>query len=627
MLPFPNDYFSVPDPGMPTGRRISIPIGAFPAATGAAAFDASPWEHNDGFSPGSSLLTHVPGISLGASRIAGITDMGASLRADSPVVVVDTTTGRRWPTWSELDVNDPDPATQLLMVHPATNFSEGHHYVVALRDLRTSGGDLIPPSPAFGQVLGNEYHGPPCSVGCTPLPAAYASHLRSLVAMLGRSGVSSQGLFLAWDFTVDSAQNLTEPALVMRHEAFSALGSGVPAYRITKVVVDPPDLPSVAREVSGTFEVPSFLTGPEGSPGTVLHEGPGGLPARNGAADQRAPFSCEIPKAALRRPATVGIYGHGLFNSSDEVFQSAVPRFSDRYDYVFCGTDWVGLSASTLPLAATVVSNVSGFPSLVDNLIQSLLNAQFLGRLLDSPKGFARNAVFHGSNGAPLVSTGHGLVYYGNSEGGIMGGAFTALSTDARRSVLGVPGMDYDLLLPRSADFTPFLVPLDAAYPSKAVQMLGFDLIQMLWDRGEADGYAEQMIRGLPGTPAHQVMLEEGFGDHQVANVSTETEARTIGASVRVPTLAPGRSTEQRPFYGLPALAPGSGGPALTVWDAGVPAPPLTDTPPTAGNDPHDTTPRSLPAFWTQMDTFFGTGRVSDPCGRGPCRAPYPPKS
>ena len=42
---------------------------------------------------------------------------------------------------------------------------------------------------------------------------------------------------------------------------------------------------------------------------------------------------------------------------------------------------------------------------------------------------------------------------------------------------------------------------------------------------------------------AKDVILLEAFGDHQVANVSTEVLARTIGAAVTEPALAPGRST------------------------------------------------------------------------------------
>jgi len=206
-----------------------------------------------------------------------------------------------------------------------------------------------------------------------------------------------------------------------------------------------------------------------------------------------------------------------------------------------------------------------------------------------------------------------------------MGGAFIALSTEAHRAVLGVPGMDYAVLLSRSADFSPFQSLLNQTYPDKAVQQLGFDVMQMLWDRGEADGYAEQMTGGLSGTPSHQVLLEEAFGDHQVTNVATETEARTLGAGVHQPALAAGRSLEAQPFWDIPSLHTPAGGPALFVWDTGVAAEPLSDTAPTQGQDPHDTTPRTFPAFWAQMHTFFTTGQVTNPCGNGPCTGPPPP--
>jgi hypothetical protein len=619
MLPFPDDFYTVSDPSMPTGRRVYFPPGAFPTAVGSTAFTAAPWEDNDGFSPGSTILTHVPGISLSASHVATISDMGTSLQVGSPVVLLDATTKTRWPTWTELDVNDHDPSTQLLIVHPARNLTEGDRYIIALRNLKTASGLAIPPGTPFGSVLRGH--------GAVPgLAAAYTAHLRGVVNTLAHAGVPAQGMFEAWDFTVASTRNITQPALTMRDETFAALGKKVGPYTVTRVVNDPPGQPSLSREVFGTFDVPSYLSGPGGSASSVLTVGPSGLPVHEPGHTEAANFECEIPKAATAaHPAAVGFYGHGLFNSASEVTASWVPQFSNAYDYVFCSTDWMGLSSSTLGLAATVVTDLAKFPALVDNLLQSLLDAQVLGNLLVNPTGFASNPAFRGADRHALIRPSAGLVYYGNSEGGIMGGAFTALSTEVRRSVLGVPGMDYAVLLPRSADFAPFQGSLDAAYPDPADQVLGLDLIQMLWDRADADGYAEQMLSGLPGTPRHHVLMEEAFGDHQVANVTTETEARTIGAAIHQPALAPGRSAEKQPFWDLPTLTASSRGPALFVWDTGVPAAPLTDTPPTTGPDPHDTTPRSFPSFWGQMHTFFSTGRVSDPCGPHPCRGPYPP--
>ncbi|MGH9082247.1 MAG: hypothetical protein ACRDWN_02780, partial [Acidimicrobiales bacterium] len=496
-------------------------------------------------------------------------------------------------------------------------------YLVALRALKTASGQPVAPTGCMGQLLAPATATASGAV-CNASPT-YLAHLRQVVAALGRDGVAEKGLYEAWDFTVASRQDLTGPALAMRDQAFTGLGSEMPPYTVASVADDPSTAPQVARKVTGTFVVPSFLDGTAGAPGTVLTEGANGLPTQVDHRTQTANFTCEIPKVATAaHPATVGYYGHGLFGTATEVLASGVPQFSDKYDYVFCSTNWVGLDKTDALLAAGVVSNLSTFPTLADNLLQSLVNAQFLGRLLDSRKGFATNAAFQEA-GKPLVKAGHGLVYYGNSQGGIMGGAFVALSTDARRGVLGVPAIDYDVLLDRSVDFSQFLPLLGKAYPTAAVDQLGLDLIQMLWDRAEGDGYAEQMTGGLPGTPSHQVLLAEGFGDHQVANVQTETEARTIGAAVHTPTLARGRSNEQQPFWGIPTAKSGSKGPALFVWDSGVPPAPLTDTPPTKGNDPHDTVPRDVPAFWKQMNAFFTRGKVLNVCGAKPCKAPYPP--
>jgi hypothetical protein len=629
MFPFPNDYYSAPDASMPTGRRIAFPVSALPVATGASPLDPAPWEDNDGFSPGSVLLTHVPGVSLARTGVATIGDIGRSLDARSPVVLLDTDTGQRWPTWAELDVTDHDPATQLLMIHPAQNLTEGHHYLVALRDLRDSSGRTIAPEGSFAGVLSGWIAKAPAaatpgSTATAGVTLSYATHLYADLRALEADGVALNDLFLAWDFTVASTQNLTAPALAMRDQAFTQLGAGVPSYSVTSVTNDPTDDPWLSREIAGTFETTSFLDQPGGPDRSVLNLGLDGLPRPLPGNEQTTAFHCEIPKTATSsHPGHVGIYGHGLFGSSEEVFSSSVPEFSDAFDYVFCGTDWLGLSSTDLGLATAVVTNLADFPSLVDHLMQSLVDAQFLGRLMDDPAGFAANAAFQ-AGGKPLIDPGSGLVYYGNSEGGIMGGALTALSSDIHRAVLGVPGMDYAILLRRSADFSPFQGLLDHAYPNRATQDLGFDIIQMLWDRGEADGYVEQLTGGLPGTPSHQVLLGEAFGDHQVANIATETEARTLEAEIHEPALRLGRSTQQEPYWDLAALPDRSRGPALFVWDSGVPAAPDTDVAPSAGPDPHDTVPRSVGTFWNQMNTFFVTGSVVDPCGDRGCKAPYP---
>ena len=122
-----------------------------------------------------------------------------------------------------------------------------------------------------------------------------------------------------------------------------------------------------------------------------------------------------------------------------------------------------------------------------------------------------------------------------------------------------------------------------------------------------------------PTRPA-QVLLHEAFGDHQVANVTTEIEARTIGAAIHKPALAPGR-LDYDPFFGLKALKPGHRGSALIVWDSGTPPPPLGNEAPTAGVDPHED-PRADVGARRQKSEFLKVdGTVIDVCGGAPCVA------
>ena len=117
--------------------------------------------------------------------------------------------------------------------------------------------------------------------------------------------------------------------------------------------------------------------------------------------------------------------------------------------------------------------------------------------------------------------------------------------------------------------------------------------------------------------------MQIAYGDHQVANVAADIQARTVGAWLRAPALAPGRSPDVVPYWGIrrtpPRLpVPGS---AMVVWDSGTPTPPLSNTAPSEpayGEDPHSD-PRNTPAARLQKSWFLRTGLVVDTCGGAPC--------
>src|SRR4029077_10844440 len=110
-----------------------------------------------------------------------------------------------------------------------------------------------------------------------------------------------------------------------------------------------------------------------------------------------------------------------------------------------------------------------------------------------------------------------------------LGGVASALTNDWKQVILAVPGMGYNLLLRRSVDFDEFFPAVEASYPDELDQTIILDLLEQLWQRGENAGYAQHLVHDpYPGVPAKHVMLLEAFGDHQVANVSTEKLARTL---------------------------------------------------------------------------------------------------
>ena len=112
----------------------------------------------------------------------------------------------------------------------------------------------------------------------------------------------------------------------------------------------------------------------------------------------------------------------------------------------------------TSPSVVAALQDISTFPTIPDRLQQGLLDELFLGRAMISSSGFTTDPAFHQDGtllSGPVLNTSH-LYYNGNSQGGIMGGALTAVSPDFTRASLGVPAMNYSVLLPRSVDFDEF---------------------------------------------------------------------------------------------------------------------------------------------------------------------------
>ena len=361
------------------------------------------------------------------------------------------------------------------------------------------------------------------------------------------------------------------------------------------------------------------------------------------------PFRCIVPKSVQAggtgtavTAGPTGIYGHGLLGDYKQATSAGPRNVAHQGGGVWCGANWDGFSTGDIGTIFASLKDMSNFEKAVDRMQQGFVNFMMLQRAMIHPQGFAALAAFKldddGNPGTPEVpvidvtdpENTRGQ-YMGISQGGIMGGSLMALSPDSDYGVLGVPGMNYSTLLQRSVDSDQYFksaIGLYSNYTDLAERPVLLGLMQLLWDRGEANGYANSMTSDpLDNTPPHSVLMRVAFGDHQVSNYTAEVEARTIGASVYSPALNAGRHWDSDPFLGISQQTtfPFDGGSMMVYYDSGpttftgsegqgIGTPPLQNVPPREewgfGGDPHEH-PRRSPDGIDHAVTFLEDGTIN----------------
>ena len=562
LLPWPDNRLTVPDLSTPTGRRLAIPSDATPINVDGVALDVTDQNRGDGFSPNSMIVFAAPDVDLAKSGVPNSTAIEDSLTSSNPISLRDLDTETDWPFWGELD----EPSG-LVTLRPAVALTEGHTYQVTIGALVTNQGQPVDIDADKQQ----------------------------------------------WSFTVASEESLSSRLLYERSVAYEQIGDGAPKFTVDTVT------PGDVQTIDGTLEIPNFLDN-DGSPGGKLLFDSAGNPSLNPEHPMYdAAFRCVIPNE-VSTPVPALLYGHGLLGSRSQV--DFFGAFAGQGTIGACAVDWLGMATEDVANLAGILSDMSRFNEQADRMLQGIIAFQMLGRLTNSPMGFVSHPAFQNDDGSPILKA-DATVFVGNSQGGILGGAASAVSSEWNRAVLGVPGMNYSLLLPRSSDWPEFQVIFDKAYTRSEDRLLALALVQLLWDRGENGGYAQHLTADpYPGLESKNVLLVEAFGDHQVANVATEVFARTIQAKLGAPALRDGRSLSKTPFWGIdPIDGYPFDGSALVVWDYGTPAPPVgaaIPTDPEYGRDPHGAG-SDEPLVLVQALGYLLGGQLLNVCGDGPC--------
>lgn len=92
------------------------------------------------------------------------------------------------------------------------------------------------------------------------------------------------------------------------------------------------------------------------------------------------------------------------------------------------------------------------------------------------------------------------MFYEGQCQGGIPGLAATAVSNGWSKAIIGVPGVNYSLLIPRSNNWQTYGPVIATGYAGTVEGLVILGLLQHQWDRAEGLGYLRYVAGGLPGT-------------------------------------------------------------------------------------------------------------------------------
>jgi hypothetical protein len=462
------------------------------------------------------------------------------------------------------------------LIRPVYRLKEKHRYAVGItRALTAKDGTPLAPPPGFQAILDGK-------ITTDARLERTRSHYDAIFPALDAAGAPRDSLLLAWDFTVASDASVTADLSAAAAGALAAIQATPQTFTIeTDGPGDDPSLTS--RYLEGHFDAPRVTRDPSG------HITIDGI--------YRAKLYAEVPSCAATAggPIPVLVYGHGLMGLGSQIKAHDIQYLANNLCAVIVATDWHGMSTDDLASVAAALEDISFFPTVVDNLIQGIVDFIALEQI-------ARAAL---TTPLPIDST--RAYYYGNSQGGIYGGTFLTYDPFIQRGILGVPGGNYSLLLDRSVDWAHYATIMYAHYNSPLDQELLLALLQMQWDAVDPITTAASLL------DTHHILMMEARGDTQVPNIGTENEARVMG----IPVLAPSVPVP----YGLTAVL----GPlpsALVIYDQHkAPVPPLSNTPASMDNKAHGSM-RGLQAAQDLMKSFLETGQITQTCGNGIAAAP-----
>lgn len=591
LAPWPPSTYLVDAAASPTGVALAIPAGAIPPGNSGQPFDPDRLNGRSGYSPATQIVAHFE-AQLDPANLAGPDDIGKSLTADSPTLILDVDAGALVAHIAEPDANAlPSMGVrQALYLRPAARLAGGHRYIVAIKKtLRAAGGDALAVPPGFAALVSGAATD---SVRLEALRPGYVDIFDRLAAQ----GVARDDLLLAWDFVTAADDELRADLLAARDAAAAFQGDGGANLELHDITVEADPRPGIAKKVLFTFDSPSVRDA-DG----LLRDGAGRPEVRG---TTRARGVALVPTcASTGARAPIVIFGHGFFGGIEESGGSYLQAFAVRTCRIVVGTDWRGMMRDDVSDVLLTLGDLDRGVAFTERIVQGMIDVEALAALARTK---IATQILTDTAGASVADVTTPPTFYGISQGSILGTTLFALDPVMTRAVLHVGGANWSVLFERSTNWAVLGLPFKGAYPDPLAQTVLQQVLQMGLDIIDPIHWAPLLT--APGS-TKQSLLYASIGDAQVTNLATYLQARTMGLNLAGPSVV-------APFgVDLPAAPPTS---ALVIVDEDPsPMPPATNQLNDQGNEAHEN-PRRRERLILQMDTFLESGAITDACN-GPC--------
>ena len=629
-LPFPSFHHMRRDLSTATGWRVNLKADLLPMLKGRVKMDPEWLNTLDGFSTMGPILFYLNGLKdshdAGQGGLQGHANLALSTTQQSITFLLDVNSSQLIPHSAEIDYLDQKRPQ--VMLFPAYPLRHATHYAVVLVNATDAFGKPLPATDGMSDLLRNNTSDSDRLKRYTDiaLPA-----LQAAAPWISLSdGVGT--LQMLFDFVTSSEQSQLGHIRTTRDAVLAHINSKdwdwSDHYR--EIRRDDYDCSSpgtlLARTVHGELDVPWLLDCfGAGCRGSFLNEDALAVNASLrtiGSAKFIVHIPCSLRAGVLgldggKPLRAVMEFGHGLFANRAESFDYFLQQLAHDEGYAVTAMDWRGMSVYDLFIVSKMLlSRPRLFRSIRDNLIQGYANKFALQHFSRQGEIWKKDAfVFEDLNGGKklvrtsAIGVAPSFVFYGISQGGILGAGYSALSAGLiDRTVLGVPGTPFALVMSRSFAFAGYdmLMLLDL-YDNRQVRML-LALCQLGWDSLEGSGTLATPV----SEPFPPTLMQAGLGDVVVPSIAAEALARGMQAI----TLS---SNPRQDIFGIPSSTLDAESDHLPqavlteiLYEQEYLSLPVADVLGTA-NSVHYCV-RQDRAMITQVAAFISEGIIIDPC-------------